>query len=109
MDTIERLSEIRKEMHRDMTMRRLDVDKTRIIVGMGESGINAGARAVLKSILKYIDDNAIDDAVVILNNFNDQNNWAPVVWIERTGKPLSIFSNVEPDHIEDILDPVYNA
>lgn len=109
MDTVARLSEIRKTMHRDMTMRRLDVDKTRIIVGMGESGINAGARAVLKSILKYIDEKSIEDTVVILNNFNDQNNWAPVVWIERTGKPLSIFSNVDADHINDILDPVYNV
>lgn len=103
MASVKSLDDIRKSLERDISMRKLGEEKVKIIIGMGECGVKAGAREVLDEVRKQVARCTIGNLVIALNDFYDQNNWAPVLWVEKAGKPISIHTNVEPSMVFDIL------
>lgn len=103
MKTIAELESIRQQLKREMALRTMDPHATRVIVGMGDSGLSTDAREVLKTVMSEVDSLGLQQVIIMQNDYDDQNGWAPVIWIECPGEELRVFARVKPEDVKDIL------
>ncbi len=104
MKSIDELNEIKNKYKSDVTIRTSDYE-TRIIVGMGNSGLVAGARDILKVIVKKIEEDGLSGKVIVTQEARvSKVGCNPVVKIVEDGVKTAKYANVTAQMAERIVD-----
>ncbi len=102
MKSLEDLKKIREKAQQDLALRNKNA-KVKIIVGMGTSGIAAGAREILKVFVEEITQNNLSDVIVTQTGEKGFSSAEPIVEIEEEGKSKVIYGNVTVDIAKQII------
>ena len=100
---LEELRKLREKGQREM-MQRSDTSKYRIVVGMGTSGIAAGAREVLKAFIDEINAKGIKDVVVMQTGEKGYSSKEPVVEVFEEGKEPILYGNIDLEKAKQIVE-----
>ncbi len=104
MKSIDELNAIKQEYRSAVTIRTSDYE-TRIIVGMGNSGIVAGARDILKTLVKLIENEGLSGKVIVTQEARvSKVGHNPVVKIVEDGVKTAVYSNVTKDMAKRIVE-----
>ncbi len=106
---LEDLRKIREKSEKEMILRDGKA-RVRVVVGMGTSGIAAGARETLKSFLQEIETRGLKDVIVTQAGERGLSSHEPVVSVQEEGKPGIVYGNVTPELARRIVaDHVVNG
>lgn len=100
---LEELRKLREKGQREM-MQRSDTAKFRIVVGMGTSGIAAGAREVLKAFIDEINSKHIKDVVVMQTGEKGYSSREPVVEVFEDDVEPVLYGNIDPVKAKRIVE-----
>ncbi len=100
---LEELRKLREKGQREM-MQRSDTAKFRIVVGMGTSGIAAGAREVLKAFIDEINAKHVTDAVVMQTGEKGYSSREPVVEVFEDDAEPVLYGNIDPEKAKRIVE-----
>jgi NADP-reducing hydrogenase subunit HndB len=101
LKNLEELKKLREDLRKDVQVR--NQTNTRIIVGMGTCGIAAGAREVIRAILKELEDRKINAHVETVGCMGMCAR-EPLVDIEQAGMPRVTYVNVQPDMVPKLIE-----
>jgi len=101
LKNLEELKKLREDLRKDVQVR--NQTNTRIIVGMGTCGIAAGAREVIRAILKELEDRKINAHVETVGCMGMCAK-EPLVDIEQAGMPRVTYVNVQPDMVPKLIE-----
>jgi len=93
---LEDLKKIREKAEQDLVLRDGKA-RIRVVVGMGTSGIAAGARETLKAFLSEIENRGLKDIIVSQAGERGLSSQEPIVTIVEEGKPEVVYGNVSAD------------
>jgi (2Fe-2S) ferredoxin len=93
---LEELRKIRERVQQELNLREGKA-RVKVIIGMGTSGIAAGARETLRAFLSEIEGRNLTDVLVTQTGEKGLASREPVVVIEEAGKPRIIYGNVTPE------------
>jgi len=99
---LEDLRKIREKAEKEMTLREGKA-RLRVVVGMGTSGIAAGARETLKALLDEIAARELRDVVVTQAGERGLSSSEPIVTVLEEGKPTVVYGNVSIDVARKIV------
>lgn len=99
---LEDLKKIREARQKDMILRDGNA-RVKIVVGMGTSGIAAGARETLRVMLEEIEKRSIQDVVVTQAGERGLSSHEPVVTVFEEGKPQIVYGKVSSDIARQII------
>ena len=99
---LEDLKKIRDKHRQDMILRNGDA-RIRVVVGMGTSGIAAGARETLHVLLEEIEKRSLNDIIVTQAGERGLSSHEPVVTIFEKSKPHIVYGNVTADVARKIM------
>ncbi len=103
MKSLDELNAIKQEYKSAVLIRTSDYG-TRIIVGMGNSGIVAGARDILKTIVEEIDREDLNGRVIVMQEARvSRVGCNPVVKIVEDGVKTAVYANVTSDMARRII------
>lgn len=103
MKSLEELNAIKQEYKSAVLIRTSDYG-TRIIIGMGNSGIVAGARDILKTIVEEIDKEDLNGSVIVMQEARvSRVGCNPVVKIVEDGVKTAVYTNVTSDMARRII------
>ncbi|MDR2017275.1 MAG: hypothetical protein LBQ00_00040 [Syntrophobacterales bacterium] len=99
---LEELRKIRENAEKNIELRQ---KKTRIkvVVGMGTSGIAAGAREVLKTFVEEIGNRNLLDVVVTQTGEKGLASQEPMIEILEEGKPAVVYGNIDKEKAKKIV------
>jgi len=103
MKTFEELQAIRQKTLAKVAGRREKIG-TRVIVGMGEVGIEAGARDIVLAIMDAFRKRDLYDLTLMQNGNLEKTGNEPIVMVEIPGKDTVTYTNVNVDMIDRIVD-----
>lgn len=92
---LEDLRKLREESKQKLNQRKTDA-RVKIVVGMGTSGIAAGAREVLSALLEEVEKRKLDDVIVTQSGEKGFASFEPVVEIHEEGKPKVVYGLMNP-------------
>ncbi len=103
MKSLEELARIREEM-KDKISLRLGANGTRVVVGMGTCGIEAGAREVLHALVDAVAEGGLSDRATVMQSgaVGDAEN-APVVEVIDENGAKTTYVKVTPDAARRIV------
>lgn len=90
------LKKIREKTEMDMRLRDGKA-RIRVVVGMGTSGIAAGARETLKTFLDEIEKRGLKDVIVSQSGERGLSSHEPIVTVIEEGKPQVVYGDVTAD------------
>jgi len=90
---LEDLRKIREKSEKEMVLRD-GKSRIRVVVGMGTSGIAAGARETLKALLDEVAKRELKDVIVTQAGERGLSSSEPVVSVFEEGKPTVVYGNV---------------
>ena len=96
------LRKIREKAERDIQLRQKQA-RIRVVVGMGTSGIAAGARDVLKTFIDEIAKRNLTDVVVTQTGEKGLASQEPLIEVFEEGKPTVIYGNIDADKARRIV------
>jgi len=99
---LEELKKIREKAQKDVELRQKQA-RIRIVVGMGTSGIAAGARDVLKTLLEEIGRRNLTDVVVTQTGEKGLASQEPLVEVYEEGKPLVVYGNMNQERAKRVV------
>lgn len=103
MKSLDELNAIKQEYKSAVLIRTSDYG-TRIIIGMGNSGIVAGARDILKTIVEEIDKEDLNGKVIVMQEARvSRVGCNPVVKIVEDGVKTAVYGNVTSDMARRII------
>lgn len=100
---LEDLKRIRDNASREIELRHKQA-RVKIVVGMGTSGIAAGAREVLKALLDEIAVKNLTDVVVTQTGERGLASHEPLIEVHVEGKDAVIYGNIDPEKARKIID-----
>ncbi|MCL2006636.1 MAG: (2Fe-2S) ferredoxin domain-containing protein [Treponema sp.] len=104
--TLEELQKLREKNRQDMRRRESVGKETQVIIGMGTCGIAAGAKGIMDTIIKILDENKLMETVLVRQvgcmGFC-KSNAEPSVEVAVPGMPLVIYGNVDASLAKDIV------
>lgn len=104
MKSIDELNAIKQE-YKNAVAIRTDDHVTRIVVGMGNSGLIAGAREILKAFIKLVEDEDLAGKVIVTQAARvsrvDHN---PTVEIVEDGVETALYANVTVEMAKRIVE-----
>ena len=77
--------------------------KYRVVVSMGTSGIAAGARDVMKTMLDEIEKRGLDDVEVRVTGEHGLESIEPVITIEEAGGERTTYAQLNADKAKQIV------
>ena len=101
LKTLEDLKRVREEARKAMRSR--EAAATKIIVGMGTCGIAAGAREVLRAILKELAKRGIEANVTTVGCIGMCSE-EPLVDIIRPGEPRVTYGHMTPEKVPTLIE-----
>jgi len=99
---LEELRKIRERVQSDLRLRGGKV-RIKIVVGMGTSGIAAGAREVLQAFLEEIEKRRLTDVIVTQTGEKGFASREPVVEIVERDKPTIVYGNMTPEKVKRVM------
>jgi NADP-reducing hydrogenase subunit HndB len=99
---LEELRKIREKTEKEMVLRDGKA-RIRVVVGMGTSGIAAGARETLKALLDEVAKRELKDIVVSQAGERGLSSHEPLVSVYEEGKPTVVYGNVTIDIARKIV------
>lgn len=106
---LEELKKIREKAQKDVELRQKQA-RVRIVVGMGTSGIAAGARDVLKTFIEEIGKRNLLDVIVTQTGEKGLASQEPLVEVHEEGKPPVIYGNMSAEKARRVvLEHVVNG
>ena len=99
---LEDLKKIREKTEKDMRLRAAST-RMRVVVGMGTSGIAAGARETLKAFLDEIEKRDLRDVIVSQAGERGLSSHEPIVTVIEEGKPSVVYGNVTAEVARKIV------
>jgi NADP-reducing hydrogenase subunit HndB len=104
MKSLDELNAIKDEYKSSVAIRTDDY-KIRIVVGMGNTGLVAGARDVLIAFVKTIADEGLSGQVIVTQEARvSKVGHNPVVKIVEDGVKTAVYSKVTVDMVKRIVD-----
>lgn len=100
--TVDDLVRLRDKARREMSLREGQHTR-RVIVHMGTCGIAAGARDVMKELLKSIEEQNLSDVAVTSSGCAGLCSREPMITIEEKGKPAVKYCNLTPEAVRVIV------
>ena len=99
---LEELKKIREKAQKDVELRQKQA-RIRIVVGMGTSGIAAGARDVLKTFVEEVGKRNLTDVVVTQTGEKGLASQEPMVEVFEEGKPVVVYGNMDPEKAKRVV------
>ena len=99
---LEELKKIREKAQKDVELRQKQA-RIRVVVGMGTSGIAAGARDVLKTFVDEIGKRNLPDVIVTQTGEKGLASQEPMVEIFEEGKPVVIYGNMSIEKTKRVV------
>ena len=99
---LEELKKIREKAQKDVELRQTQA-RIRIVVGMGTSGIAAGARDVLRTFVDEIGRRNLTDVVVTQTGEKGLASREPLVEVFEEGKPTVVYGNVTAEKAKRVV------
>jgi len=99
---LEELKKIREKAQKDVELRQKQA-RIRIVVGMGTSGIAAGARDVLKTFIEEIGRRNLTDVIVTQTGEKGLASQEPLVEVYEEGKPLVVYGNMTAEKAKRVV------
>jgi NADP-reducing hydrogenase subunit HndB len=99
---LEELKKIREKAQKDIELRQKQA-RVRIVVGMGTSGIAAGARDVLKTFVEEIGRRNLTDVMVTQTGEKGLASQEPLVEVYEEGKPLVVYGNINAEKAKRVI------
>ncbi|RLE08160.1 (2Fe-2S) ferredoxin domain-containing protein [Candidatus Aerophobetes bacterium] len=99
---LEELRKIRERMGSELRLRGGKV-RIRIVVGMGTSGIAAGAREVLRTFLEEIEKRKLNDVVVAQTGEKGFASKEPLVEIIEEDRSTVVYGNMTPEKARRVM------
>ena len=99
---LEELKKIREKAQKDVELRQKQA-RVRIVVGMGTSGIAAGARDVLKTFIEEIGRRNLADVIVTQTGEKGMASQEPLVEVYEEGKPLVVYGNMNIEKAKRVV------
>lgn len=104
MKSLQELNAIKDKHKNDVTIRTSDYE-IRIIVGMGNSGIVAGARDILKELVKKVEEEGLSGRVIVTQEARvSRVGHNPVVKIMENSIKTAVYSNVTAEMADRIVE-----
>ncbi len=99
---LEELKKIREKAQKDVELRQKQA-RIRIVVGMGTSGIAAGARDVLRTFVDEIGRRNLTDVVVTQTGEKGLASREPLVEVLEEGKPTVVYGNMNAEKAKRVV------
>jgi NADP-reducing hydrogenase subunit HndB len=104
MKSLAELNAIKEEYRSSIAIRTSDYE-TRIIVGMGNSGLVAGARDILKTIVNKVNEEGLGGKVIVTQEARvSRVGHNPVVKIVEDGVKTTMYANVTKEMATRIVE-----
>lgn len=104
MKSLEELKAIREKMQGQIGMRSEHATDTRVVVGMATCGIASGARPVLNTLVKEVEDRKLKHVIVTQTGCIGLCQYEPIVEIYEPGKEKITYVKVNEEKAMDILE-----
>ena len=99
---LEELKKIREKAQKDVELRQKQA-RVRIVVGMGTSGIAAGARDVLKTFVEEVGKRNLTDVVVTQTGEKGLASQEPMVEVFEEGRPAVVYGNMDAEKARRVV------
>ena len=99
---LEQLKQLKEKAQKQIALRE-GGKKYRVVISMGTSGIAAGAREVMKTMLDEIERHGLDDVEVHVTGEHGLENIEPVVQIEEAGGEKTTYANLDTEKAKKIV------
>ncbi|NQU09518.1 NADH-quinone oxidoreductase subunit F, partial [bacterium] len=99
---LEELKRLKEKTQQQIALRE-GRTRYRVVVSTGTSGIAAGARAVMKTLLEEIEKHGLDDVEVCVTGEIGLEDVEPVVRIEERGGEQTTYTRLSPDSARQIV------
>ncbi|HVN96271.1 MAG TPA: hypothetical protein VMT62_07575 [Syntrophorhabdaceae bacterium] len=99
---LEELKKIREKAQKDVELRQKQA-RIRIVVGMGTSGIAAGARDVLKTFIEEVSRRNLGDVIVTQTGEKGLASQEPMVEVFEEGKPPVVYGNMNVEKTKRVV------
>ncbi|AGB42161.1 ferredoxin [Halobacteroides halobius DSM 5150] len=101
MKSLDELKELRKKAQKDLQTRDT-INKPKVIVGMGTCGIAAGAREVMKALVKEVNKRDLD-VIITQTGCIGMCEKEPLVDVQLPGKDRITYGPVTVDDVKKII------
>jgi (2Fe-2S) ferredoxin len=99
---LDELKKLKDKAQRQVALRE-GQKKYRVVISMGTSGIAAGARDVMKTMLDEIDKRGLDDVEVRVTGEHGLESIEPVITIEEAGGQSTTYAQLDADKAKQIV------
>jgi NADP-reducing hydrogenase subunit HndB len=99
---IEDLKKIRDKAAKEIELRQKQA-RVRVVVGMGTSGIAAGARQVLKTFVEEIGKRNLADVTVTQTGEKGLASHEPILEVYEEGKEVVIYGNMDAEKARRVV------
>ena len=103
MRSIAELNALREKSRENMTIREGCHDSIRVVVAMGDCGIAAGARTVLKAFMKELESHHLNQVAVLQTDCMGDCRSEPLVQVQIPGQQPVTYGNVTPEKAARIV------
>lgn len=104
MKSLEELKAIRERMQGQIGMRSEHATDTRVVVGMATCGIASGARPVLNTLVKEVEDRNLEHVIVTQTGCIGLCQYEPIVEIYEPGKEKVTYVKVNEEKAKEIVE-----
>ena len=104
MKSLEELKAIRDKMKGQIGMRSEHADDTRVVVGMATCGIASGARPVLNTLVKEVEDRNLEHVIVTQTGCIGLCQYEPIVEVMEPGKPKVTYIKMNADKAAEVVE-----
>ena len=99
---LEQLKQLKEKAQKQVALRE-GGKKYRVVISMGTSGIAAGAREVMKTMLDEIERHGLDDVEVRVTGEHGLENIEPVVQVEEAGGEKTTYAQIDIEKAKKIV------
>ena len=99
---LEQLKQLKEKAQKQIALRE-GGKKYRVVISMGTSGIAAGAREVMKTMLDEIERHGLDDVEVRVTGEHGLENIEPVVQVEEAGGEKTTYAEIDVEKAKKIV------
>ena len=104
MKSLEELKAIREKMQGQIGMRSEHATDPRVVVGMATCGIASGARPVLNTLVKEVEDRKLKHVIVTQTGCIGLCQYEPIVEVYEPGKEKVTYVKVNEEKAKEILE-----
>ena len=104
MKSLEELKAIREKMQGQIGMRSEHATDTRVVVGMATCGIASGARPVLNTLVKEVEDRKLKHVIVTQTGCIGLCQYEPIVEVMEPGKPKVTYIKMNADKAAEVVE-----